>query len=138
MLVLVTFCIIALWLGEVQSFNGIFSSKLPRGHFSLLASTEKSILGKADLIENLADKTGLKKKDIEALVEAFALTIKEQVLDGGKELRLRDFGTFKLKVSSPRNGRNPKTGASIQIAGSKSVAFTASATMKVKDEAESV
>ena len=43
-------------------------------------------------------------------------------------------GTFKRKVSAPRIGRNPKSGEEIKIQGSKSVTFSVSSTLKIKDE----
>ena len=49
-------------------------------------------------------------KDIEVVLLAFLNTIEEEVLNGGAEIRLKNFGTFKQKKTSPRVGRNPKTG----------------------------
>jgi len=43
-------------------------------------------------------------------------------------------GTFKRKISAPRIGRNPKSGEEIKIAGSKSVTFSVSSALKIKDE----
>ena len=77
----------------------------------------------------------MSKKDIGEVLAALTDVVKSEVLDSGKEIRLRDFGTFKQKVSKPRVGRNPRTGEELQISGSKSVAFSASSTMKEKDVA---
>lgn len=74
----------------------------------------------------------MSKKDIGEVLAALTDVVKSEVLDSGKEIRLRDFGTFKQKVSKPRVGRNPRTGEELQISGSKSVAFSASSTMKEK------
>jgi nucleoid DNA-binding protein len=40
----------------------------------------------------------MKKKDIEVMLGAFLETVKEEVLDAGNEIRVRDFGTFKQKI----------------------------------------
>jgi len=95
----------------------------------------KALIGKAELVDLLASKSSLPKKDAEAVLVAFLETVKEEVLVGGKEIRIRDFGTFKTKVSAARVGRNPRTGEELQIAGSKSVAFSVSASLKVKEGA---
>jgi len=55
------------------------------------------------------------------------------VLKNAAEIRIRDLGTFKQKVSAPRVGRNPQTGEELQIKGSKSVTFSAATAMKIKD-----
>ena len=81
----------------------------------------------------LKDATGVSKKDVETVLTAFQAAVREQVLEGGKEIRLRDFGTFKRKESVARVGRNPRTGEELQISGSKSVSFSVSQAMKIKD-----
>lgn len=90
-------------------------------------------MGKAELVDVLKEKTGISKKDIDTVLTAFLSSIREEVLDGGKEIRLRDFGTFKQKVSLARTGRNPRTGEELQISGGKSVAFSVSSSLKEKD-----
>ena len=90
-------------------------------------------IGKAELVDALKEKTGLAKKDIDEVISAFASAVREEVLEGGKEIRLRDFGTFKRKVTVARTGRNPRTGEELQISGAKSVSFTVSGSLKVKD-----
>ena len=91
------------------------------------------VVGKADLVSILKDKTGVSKKDCEAVLGALSEAVKEEVLGSAKEIRLRDFGTFKQKVSKARMGRNPRTGEELQIKGSKSVGFSVAAAMKVKN-----
>lgn len=93
------------------------------------------VVGKADLISILKDKTGVSKKDCEAVLGALSEAVKQEVLVSAKEIRVRDFGTFKQKVSKARMGRNPRTGEELQIKGSKSVGFSVAAAMKVKDQA---
>jgi DNA-binding protein HU-beta len=92
------------------------------------------IIGKAKLIELIALKTGEKKQTVGSVLEKFVETVKEEVLESGQDVRIRDFGTFKQKVTAARKGRNPRTGDEIDIPGRTSVTFTAASGLKVKDE----
>ena len=93
----------------------------------------KEVVTKADLLDILKDKSGLTKKDVDSVLAALTEAISEQVLDGGKEIRLRDFGTFKQKVTKARMGRNPRTGEAIPVSGSTSVGFSAATAFKKKN-----
>ena len=84
------------------------------------------------MVTILKDATGVSKKDVGDVLAALTDAIKSEVLESGKEIRLRDFGTFKQKVSKARIGRNPRTGEELQISGSKSVSFSVSSSMKEK------
>ena len=85
------------------------------------------------MIALIKEKTDQNKNDIDLTLMAFMEIIEEEVLTKGSELRLKNFGTFKQKKTSPRVGRNPKTGEELQISGSTSLGFSASAGMKIKD-----
>ena len=84
---------------------------------------------KANLVENIVAKTGLKKKDAEAAVAAVLESVKD-ALAGGDKVQLIGFGTFAVKTRAARTGRNPATGAAIKIKASKNVGFTAGAALK--------
>ncbi len=71
----------------------------------MISSPSWQVVGKADFITLLKDKSGVSKKDVESVLSALSDTVKSEVLQSGKEIRLRDFGTFKQKVSKPRTGR---------------------------------
>lgn len=86
-------------------------------------------MNKADLIEAVARKTGLKKKDAEAAVSATIDTI-EGALQQGVKVQLVGFGTFETKKRKAREGRNPKTGEAIKIKASKYPAFSAGKAFK--------
>ncbi len=62
------------------------------------------------------------KKDIEVLVNAVFGTIKTNLAEDGA-FSFPGFGTFKVKERAARKGRNPRTGAEITIAASKTVTF---------------
>ncbi|MCC3236658.1 HU family DNA-binding protein, partial [Pediococcus acidilactici] len=77
---------------------------------------------KAELVENVAKKTGLTKKDATAAVEAVFGSIQDDLKKGDK-VQLIGFGTFEVRNRAARKGRNPQTGKEIEIAASKVPAF---------------
>ena len=86
-------------------------------------------MNKTQLIEVIADKSGLKKKEAEAALNAMTEAV-AQALKAGDKVQLVGFGTFEVKARAARSGRNPKTGETIQIAASKSPAFAAGKALK--------
>ena len=88
-------------------------------------------MNKTQLIEVVAAKTGLKKKEADAAVAAVFGAI-EEALAAGEKVQLIGFGTFEVKERAERIGRNPATGAEIKIAACKYPAFSAGAKLKDK------
>ena len=86
-------------------------------------------MNKTQLIDVVATKTGLKKKEAEAAVNAMTEAIAE-ALKAGDKVQLIGFGTFEVKERAAREGRNPKTGETIKIAASKTPAFSAGKALK--------
>ena len=86
-------------------------------------------MNKTQLIEAVASKANLKKKDAEAAVNAVTAAIAE-ALKAGDKVQLVGFGNFEVKERAAREGRNPKTGEKITIAASKHPAFTAGKALK--------
>ena len=86
-------------------------------------------MNKTQLIDVVATKTDLKKKDAEAAVNAVVEAIAE-ALKAGDKVQLIGFGTFEVKESAARQGRNPRTGETIEIAASKTPAFSAGKALK--------
>ena len=86
-------------------------------------------MNKTQLIEVIADKSGLKKKEAEAALNAMTEAVAE-ALKAGDKVQLVGFGTFEVKARAARSGRNPKTGETIQIAASKHPAFAAGKALK--------
>ena len=86
-------------------------------------------MNKTQLIEVIADKSGLKKKEAEAALNAMTEAV-AQALKAGDKVQLVGFGTFEVKERAARSGRNPKTGETIRIAASKSPAFAAGKALK--------
>ena len=77
---------------------------------------------KAELIEGIAKDTGLTKAESERALNAFLNLAKGAIKREGR-LPLAGFGTFVLINRKARTGRNPQTGAPIQIRASKVVRF---------------
>lgn len=79
-------------------------------------------MNKSELINAVAEKTALSKKDSEAAVTAVLDAITAALVEG-EEVRLVGFGTFEVKKREARIGRNPKTKEEIHIAATKVPAF---------------
>lgn len=77
---------------------------------------------KAELIDSVASKTGITKKEATAAVDAVFSAIQDKLADGEK-VQLIGFGNFEVRERAARKGRNPQTGAEIQIPASKVPAF---------------
>lgn len=69
---------------------------------------------KADLVERVAVEAELTKKDAEQLVEIVLDSISHS-LNEGEKIELRGFGSFRIRERNSRKGRNPKTGAAVDI-----------------------
>ncbi len=69
---------------------------------------------KAELVDNVADKVDLTKKQTEVIVNILFNSITEALSEGDK-VELRGFGSFRIRSRNPREGRNPKTGDAVHI-----------------------
>lgn len=86
-------------------------------------------MNKVELIAAVAEKADLTKKDAEKAVAAVLAAV-EGALAAGDKVQLIGFGTFQVNERPARTGRNPQTGATIQIAASKQPVFKAGAALK--------
>lgn len=77
---------------------------------------------KTQLIEELTQTTGLSKADCDRNLDA-VLTAISQAIEKGERLDLRGFGTFRLRQTKARLGRNPRTGETVSIAAKKVPVF---------------
>ena len=109
-----------LWQLEPESASGA-------ANFS--AQTVVPKIAKSQLIELVASKTNLNKLEagqaIDALLESMG-----QELAKGNSIGLPGFGTLRVSYTKARAGRNPKTGATIQIAASSHLALKTAITLK--------
>lgn len=81
-------------------------------------------MNKQELVSKVAEKVGLTKKDTGVVVDAVFESIVEGLKAEG-EVKITDFGKFSVKERAARQGRNPKTGETIQIEATKVPAFKA-------------
>jgi DNA-binding protein HU-beta len=86
-------------------------------------------MNKSDLIEVMAEAGDISKaaagRALDALTDSIALALKK-----GETVSLIGFGTFSVKERAARTGRNPQTGATIEIAASKTPGFKAGKALK--------
>jgi len=78
----------------------------------------------SDLIAQIAEAGGISKADAKKNLELVVDTI-SGVLAKGEEVRIQNLGTFKVKQNEAKEGRNPSTGAAIQIPAKKVAKFQA-------------
>ena len=84
---------------------------------------------KADLIDTIANAADLSKSQAGAALEALLGDI-TGALSKGERVAIAGFGTFQISERAARQGRDPQTGATIQIAASKNVRFKAGKQLK--------
>lgn len=123
----------ALGLSSFRSFSYASIHPVSSSSSSLSATTGEKVVAfkKGEMVSSIASKTGLKKADSEAALAAVLETIEEQ-LTLGKKISLIGFGSFQAKPRAARKGRNPQTGAEIDIPASLSPSFTAAKSLKNK------
>ena len=92
-------------------------------------------MNKTQLIEKVANKTGMTLKDAKVIVQTIFSTIpKEGIiaseLNAGRKVQRTGFGTFQIRKRKKREGRNPQTGEPILIPASRFPSFTAGRSLK--------
>lgn len=88
-------------------------------------------MNNSDLADSIAAENGLNKTDARKVVDGVFAAIADAAAKGD-EISLNGFGKFKVKDSPAREGRNPSTGATIQIAAAKKLAFSPAKAVKDK------
>lgn len=86
-------------------------------------------MNKTELVGQVSTSTGMTKKDVEKVVNAFFDTV-EGALKAGDKVQLIGFGTFEVRDRQARKGRNPQTGQEINIPATKVPAFKAGKALK--------
>ena len=84
---------------------------------------------KADLVERIANSTGLTKKDTAMAVDHLISAVKDALREG-RHIEIRGFGTFKVKQRKSRTARNPRTGEPVQLPPRKVAVFKVSKELK--------
>jgi DNA-binding protein HU-beta len=86
-------------------------------------------MNKAELIDELTLKTGLRKKDCALAVDKL-IDIISSSLAAGESVGISRFGVFEARRRAPRLGRNPRTGEAVPIAASTEPVFRPSQTLR--------
>ncbi|MEW5945492.1 MAG: HU family DNA-binding protein [bacterium] len=86
-------------------------------------------MNKLELIDRVAEKLDVSKKEASQAVECVFRTITERLV-AGEKVNIGSFGAFKMKKRAPRTGVNPRTGGRIQIGETRVASFRASKTLK--------
>ncbi|GAE28358.1 DNA-binding protein HBsu [Halalkalibacter wakoensis JCM 9140] len=86
-------------------------------------------MNKTELVQAVAERTQLSKKDAGSAVNAVFELIEES-LSKGETVQLIGFGNFEVRERAARKGRNPQTGEEIDIAATKTPAFKAGKQLK--------
>jgi DNA-binding protein HU-beta len=88
-------------------------------------------MNKAELIDAIANESGLSKADAKRALDGF-VTATTKALKKGDRVALVGFGSFGVSKRAARKGRNPQTGKEIKIAAKKVVKFKAGAELAAK------
>ena len=86
-------------------------------------------MNKVELVEAMAKKADISKKDAEGALKAFISSVESELKKGGK-VQLVGFGTFEVSKRAARKGRNPQTGEEMKIKASKTPKFKAGKAFK--------
>ena len=86
-------------------------------------------MNKTELIAAVAEKAEISKKDAEKAVKAFTDVVSEELVNGGK-IQLVGFGTFEVSERPAREGRNPRTGETMNIPATKTPKFKVGKALK--------
>jgi len=84
-----------------------------------------------ELIEHVAGVTGVGKDGVKKVLDASLTTISDKAAKG-EDVALAGFGQFKVKDTPARQGRNPATGETIDIAAARKLTFSAAKALKDK------
>ena len=84
---------------------------------------------KIDIIQNVCDRLGFSKKDSARIVESVFDIMKDELAKGEK-VKISGFGNFVVKDKNSRRGRNPQTGAEIEICARRVLTFKSSQVLK--------
>jgi DNA-binding protein HU-beta len=88
-----------------------------------------SYVNKSQLVDQIAAEAEINKAQAERALNAFTNAVTAELANGG-DVALVGFGTFTVRDRAARTGRNPQTGAEIQIAAAKVPAFKAGKKLK--------
>ena len=89
-------------------------------------------LGRTDIIDDVAEKSGYTKKDVQSILNGLLATILMRVIHGGDIVSLQGFGRFWMADVAARQGRDPRTGDAIDLPARRRIRFAAA--KPIRDE----
>ncbi len=95
-----------------------------------IQSFSPQVLSKSDVITVLQQRTQFHKHDITKVVNSFIDIIYEEVFQGGKEIRMKEFGSFKVHSRAAREAHNPRTREVVKVPAKKTLKFAPSSVFK--------
>jgi integration host factor subunit beta len=91
---------------------------------------------RSELLQAIArDNPGLRADEVEKVVDTFFDEIEQRLAQGGR-VELRGFGAFSTREREPRQGRNPRTGASVAVPGKRVPYFKPGKEMRARLNAD--
>lgn len=87
-------------------------------------------MNKTELIDQIADRTGVSKKDVGAVIDGLFIQVSQVVAKGDEKVTIPGFVTFEQVERSSRTGFNPQTGEQITIPAGTAVKVTAGSKLK--------
>jgi DNA-binding protein HU-beta len=88
-------------------------------------------MNKADIIDAMAEDAGISKAQAKKALDSFTNSVSDTLAKGGR-ISLVGFGSFSVSQRAAREGRNPQTGATIQIAAKNVARFKPGAELNEK------
>jgi integration host factor subunit alpha len=86
---------------------------------------------KADIIESVYERVGFSKKESAEIVE-YVFDLLKDALERGEKVKISGFGNFQVRYKRSRIGRNPQTGAALEIASRHRLTFRLSQVLKAE------
>ncbi len=89
-------------------------------------------MNKTELVETIAQRTDISKKDVQAVLDTFEGIAGDIVAKGKEALTIPGFLKFEQTKRAARMGRNPQTGEPLQVAASNAAKVSAGAKLKAR------
>ena len=92
---------------------------------------KRSNITRKDLAKAINEKLGFSKRSAEEIIDTLFSTMKSTLISG-ESIKLVHFGTLGVKKKSPRKGRNPRTGDTMEISRRSMITFKPSKGLRMK------
>ena len=92
---------------------------------------KRSNITRKDLAKAINEKLGFSQRSAEEIVDTVFSTMKETLING-ESIKLVHFGTLSVRKKTPRKGRNPRTGETMEICSRSMVTFKPSKGLRTK------